>query len=49
MQKWPGHYIKSNNIITKSVPIVNPHGSLDEDPADGIKEARNCNFHKNFT
>ena len=32
------HYIKSNNIITKSVPIVNPHGSLDEDPADGIKE-----------
>ena len=31
-------YIKSNKIITKSVPIVNPHGSLDEDPADGIKE-----------
>ena len=31
-------YIKSNNIITKSVPIVNPHGSLDEDPTDGIKE-----------
>ena len=31
-------YIKSNKIITKSVPIVNPHGSLDEDPKDGIKE-----------
>ena len=39
MQKWLGDdYIKSNNIITKSVPIVNPHGSLDEDPEDGIKE-----------
>ena len=31
-------YIKKHKIKTIFTPIVNPHGSLDEDPKDGIKE-----------
>ncbi len=31
-------YIKKYEIKTIFTPIVNPHGSLDEDPKDGIKE-----------
>ena len=31
-------YIKKHKIKTVFTPIVNPHGSLDEDPKDGIKE-----------
>ncbi len=31
-------YISRNKIETIKIPIVNPHGSLDETPADGILE-----------
>ncbi len=31
-------YIKKFDIKTIFTPIVNPHGSLDEDPKDGIRE-----------
>lgn len=31
-------YINMHKIQTIHTPIVNPHGSLDEDPKDGIKE-----------
>ena len=32
------HYIAKNKIETIKIPIVNPHGSLDETPEDGILE-----------
>ncbi|MBL6857783.1 MAG: radical SAM protein [Pelagibacteraceae bacterium] len=33
-------YTKRNNIITKEIPVVNMHGSLDDNPADGITESQ---------
>jgi radical SAM superfamily enzyme YgiQ (UPF0313 family) len=34
-------YVKKNEILTVESPIVNMHGSLDENPKDGILEKQN--------
>jgi radical SAM superfamily enzyme YgiQ (UPF0313 family) len=31
-------YLKKHKIVTVEIPIVNPHGSLDEIPSDGVYE-----------
>ena len=33
-------YIKRNEIITSEIPIVNMHGSLEDEPEDGINESQ---------
>ena len=33
-------YTERNKIITKEIPVVNMHGSLDDNPADGITESQ---------
>lgn len=33
-------YMKRNEIITSEIPIVNMHGSLEDEPEDGIKESQ---------
>ena len=33
-------YLKRNQIKTSEIPIVNMHGSLDDEPEDGVKESQ---------
>ncbi len=33
-------YIERNEILTTEIPIVNMHGSLEDEPEDGIKESQ---------
>ncbi len=33
-------YLKRNEIKTAEIPIVNMHGSLDDEPEDGVKESQ---------
>ena len=33
-------YLERNQIKTSEIPIVNMHGSLDDEPEDGVKESQ---------